>query len=444
MAHHASIPDWHVLDFFCDDALSSALTVLVRGFRFHIIADKDELPISSQSGNRYDELVQRLQQANNGDIKSEASSASHTDTDSGVDVKDEEQSSKKNYVDPEGALQRFMLAPLSDELNKLSKNEEQESLQEWYNGPTYFYSLKLASDDDEIEAVQLEATSDLTERMEKLKPEMALPKYLTEKMDVPFHNASDLTVISTSDQPPGTPYHPCRVRKNGSKQAFFLKIVDNNQPNPIKRELDILYRAMELNLSKEINIPALTGLVTFDDAENTKAGQKRIMGFLQTDILGAQPLTRMLDSSIPQDKRERWAAEADRAKEVLHAHDIIWGDAKADNFVVDEDDKLWIIDFGGSYTEGWVDPEKKETLEGDDMGTERIVNALEDPVANTYNPDEEGEEGEGCGEGGEVLSAEEKGTVTFSPDRERKRKREADHVDVESGASGGKKARKQG
>jgi serine/threonine protein kinase len=70
---------------------------------------------------------------------------------------------------------------------------------------------------------------------------------------------------------------------------------------------------------------------------------------------------------------------------LLHDNGIIWGDAKADNFMVDANDELWIIDFGGSYTEGWVDPDISETLEGDDMGLEKIQAALEDPDKNTVD-----------------------------------------------------------
>jgi len=69
----------------------------------------------------------------------------------------------------------------------------------------------------------------------------------------------------------------------------------------------------------------------------------------------------------------------------LHENGIVWGDAKADNFMVDKNDHLWIIDFGGSYTDGWVDPEFMETVEGDAMGVTRIVNALHDPNANAWD-----------------------------------------------------------
>ena len=112
------------------------------------------------------------------------------------------------------------------------------------------------------------------------------------------------------------------------------------------------------------------------------------MGFLQTDISNPKPLTNLLDSTIPQAKRDGWAKEAERINDILHEHEIVWGDAKADNFMVDDKDNLWIIDFGGSYTEGWVESELKETEEGDDMGVEKTINALKDPELNTYDPDD--------------------------------------------------------
>jgi hypothetical protein len=41
------------------------------------------------------------------------------------------------------------------------------------------------------------------------------------------------------------------------------------------------------------------------------------------------------------------------------------------------------------YTEGWVDEELSETKAGDDMGVEKIVNALIDPDENTFDPEDE-------------------------------------------------------
>ncbi|KAK2668010.1 hypothetical protein RAB80_017201 [Fusarium oxysporum f. sp. vasinfectum] len=52
----------------------------------------------------------------------------------------------------------------------------------------------------------------------------------------------------------------------------------------------------------------------------------------------------------------------------LHEEGIVWGDAKPDNVLIDKDENAWIIDFGGSYTPGWVDEDKAETFEGDYQG----------------------------------------------------------------------------
>ena len=54
----------------------------------------------------------------------------------------------------------------------------------------------------------------------------------------------------------------------------------------------------------------------------------------------------------------------------------MFGDAKADNFLVDKDGKLWIIDFGGSYTEAWVEEGKMETVQGDWQGVKKVAGAL--------------------------------------------------------------------
>lgn len=37
---------------------------------------------------------------------------------------------------------------------------------------------------------------------------------------------------------------------------------------------------------------------------------------------------------------------------------------------------LWLIDFGGGWTDGWVDQDKQGTMEGDDQAVRKIVEAL--------------------------------------------------------------------
>ena len=393
---------WYLYNFLCDDESSCAVTACLPHARVHVIADATKLDDSSHTGAEYWGLVRKLKSQGNGDWIARKSNETG-DQDSGVDVrggglevpKCEEQD---DDGDPETALLSWMLSPLlanQDTGTSSKKALKQRNLQDWYRCSTEFYELSISEEDGRLEALELEPSKEMEKEVDSLLPSVTLPKHITDNIDVTHFNASDLSVLECSDQPPGTPYHPCRVQHRRSKQAYFLKVVDNKQPRTTKRELDVLGRMRKLKLEKQMRVPILEGLVSFEDAASTPSGRCKVMGFLQTEIPNPTPLTNLLDPSIPQAKREKWAKEAERMKTILHDNDIIWGDAKADNFMVDADDNLWIIDFGGSYTEGWVDPELKETVEGDDMGTYKTIYALKDPGACTYKSDEEEEQTQG-------------------------------------------------
>lgn len=82
--------------------------------------------------------------------------------------------------------------------------------------------------------------------------------------------------------------------------------------------------------------------------------------------------------SSPQ-QRKLWAAQIGGTLEKLHGQGIIWGDAKADNILIDAQNNAWMIDFGGSYTVGWVDEDKAGTVEGDMQGFEKIMDVISAP-----------------------------------------------------------------
>jgi serine/threonine protein kinase len=87
-------------------------------------------------------------------------------------------------------------------------------------------------------------------------------------------------------------------------------------------------------------------------------------------------LSRAKAEESSPELRQRWATQITRSLAELHKHSIIWGDAKAENILIDRNDDAWIIDFGGSYTVGWVDKEKAGTLEGDMQGLSKILEML--------------------------------------------------------------------
>jgi tRNA A-37 threonylcarbamoyl transferase component Bud32 len=61
----------------------------------------------------------------------------------------------------------------------------------------------------------------------------------------------------------------------------------------------------------------------------------------------------------------------------LHEIGVVWGDGKAGNVIIDNDDIAWLIDFGGGWTEGWVDEELADTVEGDEQAVRNIIKFLD-------------------------------------------------------------------
>lgn len=50
-------------------------------------------------------------------------------------------------------------------------------------------------------------------------------------------------------------------------------------------------------------------------------------------------------------RRKKWASQIESIVEKLHDVGVVWGDAMADNILIDRNDDPWIIDFGKGWTE---------------------------------------------------------------------------------------------
>jgi tRNA A-37 threonylcarbamoyl transferase component Bud32 len=74
--------------------------------------------------------------------------------------------------------------------------------------------------------------------------------------------------------------------------------------------------------------------------------------------------------------RQKWISQITETVQCLHEWGLVWGDGKPSNIIIDERDDAWLIDFGGGFTDGWVDKELAETIKGDDQALAKIVKAL--------------------------------------------------------------------
>ncbi len=404
----------HILHFFYDEEDSCALTLLMNDVRFHIIVDSKDLQKSSEKPLYYEYLdkISALREAeereearteegqakkvSNGkptrsNDKDSAVDMTADDEEDGEDGEDEDQDSGSAGVE----LRNWILSAFADVTAESAPadreaEEEEATLHDWYHGPTYFYNVVIKG--GKLTPELLETTTDLTARIDDLVPHMHLPKYI-QNLDIPWLSPHDLIVHSEVSVP--EPAHPGKVVHKESGEIYFFKPVDATQPGPLKREIQILSKLEKLDL--DIKVPTLKGFVSFNknNSKINSNSKTETMGLLLSHIANPRPLTTLLHPRISRSKRAEWSKKSAAYVATLHDAGIVWGDAKADNFLVDEEDELWIIDFGGSYTEGWVDPELSETREGDEQGLEKIVRALEDPVGCTVDPWEGDDGGRG-------------------------------------------------
>lgn len=85
--------------------------------------------------------------------------------------------------------------------------------------------------------------------------------------------------------------------------------------------------------------------------------------------------------TIPADEatpslRRKWAMQIRKTLRGLHNLGILWRDIKTNNVLIDENGDAVVLDFGGGNTLGWVDPDKYGTMEGEEQGLGKIMEAL--------------------------------------------------------------------
>ncbi|KAF5571076.1 kinase-like domain-containing protein [Fusarium phyllophilum] len=160
---------------------------------------------------------------------------------------------------------------------------------------------------------------------------------------------------------------PNKVLIDNCKTECFFKPCHSGVQT--KRELETYKMIQAAGLDSQLNLCHVYGIV-LDEYDF-------ILGVLLThvDTRGC-PLSTKIALGEPDDPppevRQRWMDQIEAAVSGLHGAGIVWGDVKAENILVDQDNNAWVTDFGGGYTRGWVDKEIAETMEGDRMGMARL------------------------------------------------------------------------
>ncbi|RKK15929.1 hypothetical protein BFJ66_g4584 [Fusarium oxysporum f. sp. cepae] len=165
------------------------------------------------------------------------------------------------------------------------------------------------------------------------------------------------------------------VMVNGKKMCS--KVGYSKGEDSAQRELDCLWKITTSPHAAAIQAPKILGLIT--TPENGKT-----IGFLEKYIPVSETwelstLGSIEDvSAIDESRRKKWASQVRDNVDLLHKTRITWGDDKASNVLIHrETDDAWIIDFGGGWTEGWVDKPLSGTITGDEMTVKKIFGYLQ-------------------------------------------------------------------
>ncbi|RJE20507.1 Protein kinase domain protein [Aspergillus sclerotialis] len=151
--------------------------------------------------------------------------------------------------------------------------------------------------------------------------------------------------------------------------ACFFKLVFPGDVNSTLREFNAYTKIRSAKFDATVRTPRLHGMVQ-DEATG------RIVGLLLSYINCDRTLLCAAEHPMYSSLRQQWLDQISHTLANLHAHGIIWGDGKPDNVLIDTNNDAYLVDFGGGYTQGWVNKECATTVEGDLQALGRITNYL--------------------------------------------------------------------
>ncbi|KAL2130963.1 hypothetical protein VTI74DRAFT_5708 [Chaetomium olivicolor] len=276
--------------------------------------------------------------------------------------------------------------PPSFEPAKLAKGEAHPLLSEYFFPEEYRCRLEVENDKP-FPILMRDEESRWVPAVNDIDPELAqeLRQYVrffdSSAVEVSFENPND----ALSETPTGV---LVELDDSGHKTPCFFKTFALGDSLELGKELEAHLQIVKSTLAYEARIARLRGVAAVEDDQ--------ILGLLLSYIDrrrengGLLFEDRLLHTPIPL--RQRWASQIQETVEQLHRTGIVWGDAKAENVIIDKNNDAWLINFGGGYTEGWVDEDKAGTREGDLQGVAKIVEHLSNQEYEPYSDSDQGDD----------------------------------------------------
>jgi len=156
-----------------------------------------------------------------------------------------------------------------------------------------------------------------------------------------------------------------------NRQDICCKMVTTHT-KAVQREYECLSKIAGSQYPSSISAPKLIGFVMDDSNTGT-------IGILEEYIPHNSTLGRPYGGieAITHERKRGWAEQISHNVRLLHKIGVVWGDAKPENVLINSDmDDCWLVDFGGSWTDGWVNARLMKTKAGNEQALARIYNFL--------------------------------------------------------------------
>ncbi|GLB03916.1 hypothetical protein AtubIFM57258_009631 [Aspergillus tubingensis] len=334
-----ALPPYDILGFWYGAGTASELTIYCYGKRFNITVSAENLQGDLNIESEYLSLLHKL------------------DSDEPFEQEDDK-------GDPMEELCFWIAFKCNSQMRPLGSEQKPRfhTLYDWFYPDTLILTPKIIDG-----RLNVQTSTPTQQFLQDLTPHVELPCSIAD-FGIPVVSPSHI-LLPRDTTGRDLSQRPTKVFTEQGMTRFFKPTYVSE---PADREISTLLRIQSLGLSNIIRAPKIHEFVEFQD------GSSKISGILMDYIEYRDSLGYIDISTTALTVRMRWVSQIQHMIEKLHTAGIVWGDAKPDNILVGADDNLWIIDFGGGYTHGWVDEHKEGTMEGDSQALFRIVEFLLD------------------------------------------------------------------
>ncbi|KAK4152396.1 hypothetical protein C8A00DRAFT_16297 [Chaetomidium leptoderma] len=241
-----------------------------------------------------------------------------------------------------------------------------QTLQDNLYPPTY--TLQVLTEGDKLTCCTLDDYTGIPER----HPPVPEERLRAMELDL---DTTDLLVVK-----------PSQVILVRHLHHLVWRVMVDGEEMICKASLDLFEHAVSDELATYLKIRTAGVKLRVPDLKGVIQSHRGVIGILLAYILhkhhslhavlaGVKEGTVAPSEATPS-LRQKWARQIRETLAGLHSLRILWRDLKTHNVLIDNNSDAVVLDFGGGNTVGWVDNDKYATMEGEEQGLRKIMEAL--------------------------------------------------------------------